>query len=71
MKVVSPPKTITVELTEEEATIICALVGGLKYRFDTKAGNVVHELFDALDNNLPDRTESFNDFFEGEVRIRV
>lgn len=68
MKVLQPSKSIVVRFTEEEATVLCALAGGIPFNFDTKAGNVLRDLFNALNDNLPNRKESFVDFFEGEVR---
>jgi hypothetical protein len=71
MKVIKPPRpiTIAIEFTEEEATILCALVGGITLSF-SPAGNVVRDLFDSLNDNLPDRTKSFSDFFEGKVEAK-
>lgn len=61
-------RTINIELNEEEATILCALLGGAKAAFKTKAGAVTYSLFSSLSDLLPNRDETFSDFFEGEVR---
>lgn len=68
MKVIAS-KTITLKLSEREATILCALIGGVAFDFDTEAGDILNDFFFALSGALPDRKESFTDFFEGEVRI--
>lgn len=70
MKVLQPTKSIVVKLTEEEATVLCALVGGIPFNFDTKAGHIVRDFFEVLDKNLPGRMESFVDFFEGQVTVK-
>lgn len=70
MKVIQPPRTITVELTEKEATVLCALVGGIPFNFDTEAGTVIHAFYNILDSNLVGREESFVDYFEGKVTIK-
>ncbi len=70
MRVVQPHKIVTVEFTEEEATVLCALVGGIPWNFDTHAGRILRDFYDGLDGALPDRTDSFVDFFEGEVRVK-
>lgn len=60
--------TVTLELDEREAEILCALVGGVLFSFDTEVGKVVYEIFNGLDDVLTDRNTSFSDFFEGNVR---
>lgn len=69
MKAVASKK-ITLKLSEREATILCALVGGVAFNFDTEAGDVLNNFFFSLSGNLPDRRESFTDFFEGEVLVK-
>lgn len=65
------PITITVEFTETEAEIICALVGGVRsYSFGSKATDATLALFDILNKTLPDRSTSFSDFFEGDVKVK-
>lgn len=70
MRILKPSKTITVEFTEEEATILCALVGGTAWNFDTQAGQTLYDFFTCVDGALPDREASFADYFEGEVRMK-
>lgn len=60
--------SVVLKLTEEEATVLCALAGGVPFNFDTRAGVVLRDLFNALNDSLPNRSQSFTDFFEGEVR---
>lgn len=62
--------SITLELTEEEATAICALAGGVMWNLDAPAGQIIQNLWSELDLALPNRTESFFDFFEGDVEVR-
>lgn len=64
MKVTCPPRTIALELTEEEATVLCALTGGVLWNIDSPAGRIVHELWSSLDKLLPNRTQAFSDLFE-------
>lgn len=74
MRVVEQPKTITVELTEEEATILCALTGAVHSDFSSRPGVILQTLFNALSDNLPDREETFSDFFtvggDGAIRVK-
>jgi len=71
VRIVEPPRSITIELTEREATVLCALAGGIVWHFDTEAGNVLRDFHAALNKELPNREESFSDFFEGDVRVKT
>lgn len=71
MKALKPAKSIVLKMTEEEATVLCALVGGIPWNFDTDVGSVIREFFECLNAELPNRKESFVDFFEGEVRVKT
>jgi hypothetical protein len=63
-------RSILLELSEREATILCALVGGVSWNLDNEAGEFLQETFSQLDGLLPERSESFCDFFTGDVWCR-
>jgi hypothetical protein len=67
------PKKLIVELSEEEATVLCALVGGVSssYVHETKTGRVIREVFDCLNTSLHNRNTTFSDYFEGEVEVKT
>lgn len=65
-----PKRVITLELDEDEATILCSLAGGIPWDVDTAAGKVVYEFFCELDNQLPERSATFSDFFKGETTCK-
>lgn len=48
-----------VVLSEEDATILCSLLGGIGNNPEALKG-----IFGALDASLPKREQSFRDFFE-------
>jgi hypothetical protein len=54
-----PPAVVTVEMTESDAEIVCALIGGIRH-----PSAALIELFAYLDAALPDRDCSFSDLFE-------
>lgn len=63
---------ITLELSEEEATVLCALTGAVGNVLGNSnlVAAVVSDCFEALDKCLPDRTETFTDFFQGNVKVK-
>lgn len=64
---VRPPPVIKVEMTEDEAEALCALIGGV----DRLTGNAaLWALYEGLDDRLPNRTTSFSDLFDGDVRVK-
>lgn len=69
MKVLQP-KSVVIKFTEEEATVLCALVGGIASHFDAPAARTVRALYNLLNAELPNRTKSFGDLFEGSVEAK-
>lgn len=63
--------TVTLEMSEEEAEILCALLGGLDVSLDTQQGNTLYEAFRTLDGQLPNRNVSFSSFFTGRLQASV
>lgn len=61
---------ICLDLTEEEATVLVSLIGGVVWNFDTHEGQAIARVYDELDEQLPKRTKSFTDFFTGETRCK-
>jgi hypothetical protein len=70
MAEVTAERQITIKLSEYEATILCALLGGVQHTgiIPAPGGSaaVVYELFQRLDENIC-RLDSFSDYFDGEV----
>lgn len=60
--------TLHVELAEDEAEVLCALLGGVEYTDDSK--RFLQDLFFQLRDALPERQQAFSDLFEGEVRAK-
>lgn len=66
-----PRVTISLELTEEEAVVLCALAGGVGvYGKDHRIASTIKKLYYGLDGVLAGRTHSFSDFFEGKVSVK-
>lgn len=63
-----PRPTFTLQMTEDEAEILCSLIGGVR---DLDKVSFLWELFCDLDPELKDRSVSFSDYFEGDVRVRA
>jgi hypothetical protein len=61
---------VTAELTEEEAEVLAALIGGIPKPSDNATGEVLRGIFHALDMAVPNRTKSYGDLFQGEVIIK-
>ena len=53
---------IQIALTEPEAEVLCALIGGI-----ANLPRSLEELYAQLDASLPNREVSFSDLFHGEV----
>lgn len=73
MKVSSTPvttRTITLELDEVEATYLVALLGGVSMNVDTDHGKFINDLFWGLDKQLPERIQSFSDYFRGAIACK-
>jgi hypothetical protein len=58
MSTVYVERRIHIELSEREATVLCALLGGI-----SSPPVEVADLFEELDGSLPNRAESFMDLF--------
>lgn len=63
-----PPVTIRIEMTETEAEVVCALLGGV--RGLTEELPSLRALFHELSARLPKRSIAFCDLFVGEVCAR-
>jgi hypothetical protein len=63
---VQGPTTITIELSERDAEVLCALVGGIRAPHDRPLFEWTRKAFDALDRVLPNRTAAFSDLFRIE-----
>ncbi len=61
---------VRIEVTEQEAEILCCLLGGIAFHDPSAAAGLCRELFEALDPLLPERTETFDDYFTGKVLVR-
>lgn len=66
-----PKRVITLELDEDEATILCSLAGGIPWDVDTTAGKVLREFFYELNDQLPEREASFSNFFQGDTKCKA
>lgn len=66
------PITVTVEFTETEAEILCALVGGVVTSFfdASPAAATANALFEILNAATPNRKVTFSDHFDGDVRVK-
>ena len=62
---IQPAPTIFVEMSETEAEVLCALLGGVR-----GSNEVTAALFQELDGLLPNRAVAFCDFFTGDVRSK-
>lgn len=66
-------REIRLTMTEQEAEVLCALLGGTakyKRKDESRAERVLQSCFLCLNEVLPDRITSFSDFFEGELRCK-
>jgi len=61
MKVSVSPRIVTLELTEAQAEVLCALLGGVQVLSDDL--KFTEDLFRALDKATPNRESSFSDLF--------
>ena len=67
-----PPATIRIELSEDQAQHLCALIGGVHYGTakHSDSRHVLSALWAALDKALPGRDVCFSDLFKGQVEYR-
>lgn len=62
-----PPVKIVLEMTEDEAEIVCVMAGAVRARYDSnsqQSWQTIDSIWRALDDALPNRTRSWGDFFE-------
>lgn len=66
-----PPKVVVLEMTEKEAEVLCALVGGIRLSNEySDAARTVSGIFEWLNSELSERELSFSDLFKGSVEVR-
>lgn len=60
-----PPVKIVLEMSEDEAEIVCACLGGIGAQ-DSKTYQKIESIYSALDDALLNRTRAWSDFFASE-----
>lgn len=70
--------SLVLELTEFEAEVLCALLGGVYMEQDDKLPrpknnpvfDAVTNIFNELDLNLHDREATYSDLFTGDIKVK-
>lgn len=67
-----PEPQITIVTDEATATALCALLGAIGCPNGKHNKSIsLFEVYQALEDALPNRTKSFSDFFAGDVAYRL
>lgn len=64
LDVVRPEPTFTLTLTAKEAEMLCCALGRFPLYVKASATPEIGRIFEALNENLPDRVTSFSDYWE-------